>query len=93
MDTVSTMLTYTNFINNGKTLIYEDTEGFVTGFYAMRSSKGSNLVSLFQERPKNKHMLFFNLKNSEKKIITHLDINQLRASNFIAKQYICHFDK
>jgi hypothetical protein len=93
MDTVSTMLTYTNFINNSNTLIFEDTEGFVTGIYATRSSKDSNLVSLFQDRPRNKNLLFFNLTTKEKRIITYLDINTLKSSTFISKNYICHFDK
>jgi hypothetical protein len=92
-DTVSTMLTYTNFINDAKTLLLEDTEGFITGIYATRSSKNSNLVSLFQDRPRNKNILYFNLENKQKRNITYLDLNLLKSFNFISKYYICHFDK
>ncbi len=95
MDTVSTMLTYSNFINDGKTLILEDIEGFITGMYAMRSSNRSNIVSLYSERVRNKSSLFFNLDYKDKAIISYVDLNTLlnEKEHFISRRYSYYFDK
>jgi hypothetical protein len=95
MDTVSTMLTYSNFINNSKTLILEDIEGFITGMYAMRSSNKSNIVSLYSERIRNKSSLFFNLDYNDKSIISYVDMNTLlnEKEHFVSKRYALYFDK
>ena len=47
MDSVSTMLVYSNFYKEAKTLLWEETENILTSAYAMRSSIKSNIVTLF----------------------------------------------
>jgi hypothetical protein len=98
MDTVSTMLVYSVFFKDSKTLIYEDTENILTSAYASRSSKTSLIVSLFDTRINTKNLTLFNLHRRNKYPINYIDIvnftNQTSFYyNLFSKSYFNMFDK
>ena len=67
------MLTYSNFYKNSSSIIYEDTEGFITNVYALRSGYESSVVSVFDNRPKIKNNLLLNLTKEQKNIISYVE--------------------
>lgn len=98
MDSISTMLVHSKFNDNAKTLIYEETENILTCAYASRSSKQSNILSIFNGKIKTQNLQIFNLKKKEKSLITHLDINLLLNEQsfyykLLSRNYILNFDK
>ncbi len=75
------MLVHSNFINEAKTLIYEDTENILTSAYANRCSTKANVVTLYNPRINNKNLCIFNLREKEKNAITYLDFDHLTNKN------------
>ena len=72
MDSLSTILNYANLGDNAKTIIYEDTNGFLTSALAQRSSKDANIVALYDDKIKGKHNCLLNLDEDEKLVISYL---------------------
>ena len=74
MDTISTMLINTNFME-GKTLIFEETNNILTQAYCMRTPYTGKVVSLFREKICNKNLNIFNLTRKQKSLISYMNIN------------------
>jgi hypothetical protein len=92
------MLVHSNFINDAKTLIYEDTENILTSAYANRCSTKANVVSLYSPRINNKNLCIFNLREKEKSAITYLDTDFLTNKTsfyypLFLRQYMNTFQK
>ena len=74
MDTISTMLINTNFME-GKTLIFEETNNILTQAYCMRTPYHGKVISLFKEKICNKNLNIFNLTRKQKSLISYMNIN------------------
>ena len=74
MDTISTMLINTNFME-GKTLIFEETNNILTQAYCMRTPYNGKVISLFKEKICNKNLNIFNLTRKQKSLISYMNIN------------------
>ena len=74
MDTISTMLINTNFME-GKTLIFEETNNILTQAYCMRTPYNGKVISLFEEKICNKNLNIFNLTRKQKSLISYMNIN------------------
>jgi len=74
MDTISTMLINTNFME-GKTLIFEETNNILTQVYCMRTPYNGKVISLFKEKICNKNLNIFNLTRKQKSLISYMNIN------------------
>lgn len=92
------MLVHSNFQENSKTLIYEETQNVLTSAYAMRTSNKGEVCSLFVKRLQNKNLNIFNLKRKDKYTITHMNLDMLLNppaiySSLMKKKYLYSFDK
>ena len=57
-DTVGTILQNCKFINNSSTLVFDNTSGFITSAIASRNN--NQLVSLYDTRPLQRNIHYFN---------------------------------
>jgi len=97
MDSLSTILNYTNLGENAKTIIYEDTSGFLTTALAQRSSVNANIVSLYDGKIRGKNSCLLNLTENDKIVITYLKLDILMNPkttyhNIFSRFYLNSFD-
>ncbi len=71
-DTVGTILQSMKFINKSKSLIFEQTNGFLTAAIVARTS--NLMYSLYEDKPIQRIMSFFNYPKELKNKITYFDI-------------------
>lgn len=75
-DTVGFILQSCKFIKNAKTLIFEQTNGYLTSVLSARSS--GNVYSLYEVKPTQRMMPFFNYSEKIKSNITYMELNLFR---------------
>lgn len=75
VDTISTILQNLKFINNSKTIVYEETCGLLTAAIAGRAT--GNVMSVFESRPNMKFIPNFNYSNEKTGNITSMNIANL----------------
>lgn len=85
-DTVGTIMQNCKFINDSNTLILDNTSGFITSAVAGRSS--GVLISLYNNRPLQRNILFFNYNKEIKNKITYMssDFFNKNLSNSISNE-------
>lgn len=74
-DTICTILQNLNFLNYSKTIVFEETNGFITSAIASRSS--GSVLSVFIKRPCQKLIGWFNLPENIKSNISYINIKEL----------------
>lgn len=77
VDTISTILQNLKFINNSKTIVYEETCGLLTAAIAGRST--GNVMSVFESRPNMKFLPNFNYSTEKTGNITSMNIINLMS--------------
>ena len=82
-DTVCTILQSIKFLNRAKTCIYDQTNGFLTAAIAARTS--NTVVSLFDLKPNQRSIAYFNYKKEIKEKITYFSYdyftNELQSNS------------
>lgn len=80
-DTICTILQNLNFLNSSKTLVFEETNGFITSAIASRSS--GSVVSVYIKRPCQKLIGWFNLPDKIKSNISYINMKELCNSCYL----------
>lgn len=98
MDSISTMLSYSNLTNKANTLIFEDCMGLLASAFAQRSSIHSNIMSLFTDRIKAKYNNLLYMKKRDKYPITYMKLDYLVNTNthyynLFTRMYYNYFEK
>ncbi len=98
MDSISTILSYSNLTNKANTLIFEECNGLLTNCFAQRSSIHCNILTLFEERIKAKYNNLLYMKKRDKYPITFMKYDYLVNPNtcyykFFSNYYFNYFEK
>ena len=98
MDSISTMLSYSNLTNKANTLLFEECNGLLTNCFAQRSSIHSNIMSLFFKRIKAKFNNLLYMKKRDKYPITFMKFDYLvdqttQYYKLFSKLYYNYFEK
>lgn len=73
MDSLSTILNYTNLTPRAHILIYDESHGFLSNAITQRTSMQSNIVSVFDEKVRGKNNCLLNLRKKDKYPITYIN--------------------
>lgn len=79
VDTVSTILQNLKFLNHSKSIVFEETNGFITAAIAGRSSGA--IVSLFETKPCQKFLAYFNYSNEKKSLVSYFNFKSVLGGN------------
>ena len=98
MDSISTMLSYSNLTGKANTIIFEDCNGLLANAFVQRSSIHSNIVSLFHERIRAKYNNLLYMKKRDKYPMTYMKYDYfVNTSSFyyslFSKFYFNYFEK
>lgn len=77
-DTVCTIMQKCKFIQQSKSVIYDLSNGFLTSVLATRST--GTIFSLFESRPYQRMIPYFNLSPEQKSIISYFDYKKFAES-------------
>lgn len=87
-DSICTILQKCKFLNQSKTLIFDETNGFMTSILTTRAS--GPIFSLYEGRPYQRMISYFNLSAKQKANITYFELNKFGelASSSNEKDFI-----
>lgn len=83
VDTVALILQSLCFLNKAKTIIYDETNGFITGVIAGRSE--GTIINVFETRPTQKEIPCFNYNKAKKELISYINIKNLIEKRQVKK--------
>ena len=84
VDTISTILQNIKLLKGSKTMVYDDTNGFITSAIAGRSS--SEVLSIYETRPFQRMIQYFNFKDDIKRNISYMRFSCLINNKLILSE-------
>lgn len=91
-DSISSILLNINFLPNTNTLIYEETNGVLTGAVLMRIQYKSRLISLFKKKIFLKGISLMNFCKDHKARLTYINYESMTKNSWINEASMNYYD-